>query len=591
METLKGIPVSPGVVIGRVFVLDDARRRVPRRLVPADQVPEEHARLERALDASVLELTAMKAQTASELGDEAAKIFAFHVGMLADPSLTRPMHAMIDRDRVTADFAAWSGFRDAAQRFAAMPEVFRTKVDDVRDLSLRVLRHLLGPHQSRLKTLDHQAVVITRDLTPSQTAAFDRNYVVAFATDLGGRTSHTAIFARALGIPAVVGIGNITEHASDGSEIIIDGDRGLVVLSPDEATLVDYRARIERRRTFQISLDELSKLPSVTLDGTHICLLGNIEFPAEVPIVLDCGGEGVGLYRTEFLYLTGNSVPTEDDHFQAYKQAAELLNPPGTDPKRILTIRTVDLGSDKYTQEQAETPERNPALGLRSIRLCLQRLPMFKTQLRAILRASMYGPVKVMFPLITSTSEFRQAKFLLHDVMEDLDEEGIAFDRNIDVGMMVEVPSAALMADTFAREAAFFSIGTNDLVQYTLAVDRINEKVASLYNPAHPAVIKLIKDTVRAARRRGIPVSCCGESGGEMDFALLLIGLGLRTLSVTASSIPHLKRLVRSTTIDQCVRIARKACSLDSDLAVTAFLREQVRRILPEAFDGRAAEL
>lgn len=591
METLKGIPVSPGVVIGRVFVLDEARRRVSRRVVPPEQVDTEHAKLERALDASVLELTAMKAQTAQELGDEAAKIFAFHVGMLADPSLTRPMHEMIDRERVTAEYAAWAGFKAAAQRFAAMPEVFKTKVDDVRDLSLRVIRHLIGAQQSRLKTLTHQAVVVARDLTPSQTAAFDRNYVVAFTTDLGGRTSHTAIFARALGIPAVVGVGNITELAGDGVEIIIDGDRGTVIISPDEATIADYRARIERRRSFQLSLDDLSKLPSQTLDGEHISLLGNIEFPAEVPIVLDCGGEGVGLYRTEFLYLTGNSEPTEDDHFQAYKSAVQLLNPPGTRTPRILTIRTVDLGADKYTQDRAETPERNPALGLRSIRYCLQSLPMFKTQLRAILRASTYGPIKVMFPLITSTSEFRQAKFLLHDVMEDLQDDGVAFDRGIEVGMMVEVPSAALMADTFAREAAFFSIGTNDLVQYTLAVDRINERVASLYNPCHPAVIKLIKDTVRAARRRGIPVSCCGESAGEIDFAVLLIGLGLRTLSVTASSIPHLKRLVRAVTIEQCVRISRKACSLDSDLAVTAYLREQVRRILPEAFDGRSAEL
>ncbi len=236
----------------------------------------------------------MKAQTSHELGEEAAKIFAFHVGMLADQTLTQPMHLMIDRDRVTAEYAAWAGFRDAAARFAAMPEVFKTKVDDVRDLSMRVMRHLLGAQKSRLQTLDHQAVVIARDLTPSQTAAFDRNYVVAFATDLGGRTSHTAIFARALGIPAVVGLGNVTEYASDGNEIIIDGDRGAVIISPDEETLIEYRARIERQRTFQLSLDELSKLPSDTLDGKHIALLGNIEFPEEVPIVLDCGGEGSG---------------------------------------------------------------------------------------------------------------------------------------------------------------------------------------------------------------------------------------------------------------------------------------------------------
>jgi len=584
MEILKGIPVSPGAVVGRVFVLDDSRRRVPRRAIPASAVPAEHQRLNDAIAKSIAEIATIAEQTQREMGPEAAKIFAFHAGMLADPALTRPMHDRIDRERVTAEYAAWVGFRDAAARFAAMPDVFKTKVDDVNDLNVRVLRHLLGEQQSRLATLDHKAVVVARDLTPSQTAAFDRRHVVAFATDLGGKTSHTAIFARALGIPAVVGLGNLTDIASDGADIIIDGDRGLVIIAPDPGTVAEYGGYIEQQRTYRISLGELAREPSITKDGEPIHLLGNIEFPDEIKSILDAGGEGVCLYRTEFLYLTGNSEPTEEDHYRAYVRALELLK------GRVLTIRTVDLGADKYTQERAETPERNPALGLRSIRYCLQSLPMFKRQLRAILRASALGPVKVMFPLITSTSEFRQGKYLLHDVMEDLDEAGVPFDRSIEVGMMVEVPSAALMADTFAREAAFFSIGTNDLVQYTLAVDRINERVASIYNPAHPAVIKLIKDTVRAARRRKIPVSCCGESAGEQDYAMLLIGLGLRILSVTASSIPQIKRLVRSITIPQCEGLARKACSLDSDLAVTAFLRDQVRKTLPEALDGRSVE-
>ncbi len=585
MELLKGIPVSPGVVIGRVYVLDDERRRIAKRTVPAAGVPVEHDRLWKALGESIAELNALRARAQREMGDEAAKIFAFHIGMLADAALTKPMHELIDRERVTAEYAVWKGMHDLAERFAKVPDpTFQTKVDDVNDLSMRVLRHLIGEHQGRLANLDHRAVVIAKDLTPSQAAGFDRKHVVAFATDLGGKTSHTAIFARALGIPAVVGLGKVTDAVSDGMEIIIDGDRGVVIIGPDEETLAAYLRQGEDRRTFQLSLADLAALPSVTRDATHIELLGNIEFPDEAAAVLASGGEGVGLYRTEFLYLTSQREPSEEDHFAAYKRAIELLQ------GRILTIRTVDLGADKYTQAQFETPERNPFLGLRSIRYCLRSLPMFKTQLRAILRASALGPLKVMFPLITSTSEFRQGKYLLNDVMEDLEEEGIPFDRTIPVGMMVEVPSAALMADTFAREAAFFSIGTNDLVQYTLAVDRTNERVANLYNPAHPAVIHLIKGVIRAARRRNVPVSCCGESAGDLDYVMLLVGLGLRTLSVTASSIPALKRLIRSITIPHCERLARHACSLDSDVAVTAYLRDQTRKIIPEAFDGRSAE-
>ncbi len=586
MQTLKGIPVSPGVVIGRVFVLDDAKHRIARRVVPAEAIPTERARLTDAIANAIGELSALKDRTQHEMGDEAAGIFAFHLGWLQDRSVTDPMHRHIDREGVTAEYAAWSAFHDQAARFRAMPDpTLQTKVDDIYDLSQRVIRHLIGEHSVRLKRLDHNAVVIARDLTPSQTAAFDRAMIRAFATDHGGRTSHTAIFARALGIPAVVGVGSLSEMVTDGTTIIIDGYRGTVIIDPDTNALDRYKRLIEDRKRYRDSLVSLSELPSVTTDGVHIELLGNIEFADEVPDMLAQGTEGVGLYRTEYLYLTGNSEPTEEDHFEAYKRTIDLLD------GKPLIIRTVDLGADKYTQEQFEEPERNPFLGLRSIRYCLQRLAMFQTQLRAILRASAHGPVKIMFPLVTNPTEFRQGKYLLHDVMEDLDEEGIAFDRTIELGMMVEVPSAALMAETFAKEVAFFSIGTNDLVQYTLAVDRTNERVASMYNPAHPAIIRLIKDVVRAARRNDVPVSCCGESAGELEFAMLLIGLGLRTLSVTASSAPPLKRLIREVSIPQCERLAKKAASLDSDVAVTAYLRDRVRRILPDALEGGGSDL
>lgn len=583
MELLKGIAVSPGIVIGRVFVVDEERRRIPRRSVSKAQIPLEHDRLWRSLGGAIHELNQLAATTREKFGNEPADIFLVHVRMLSDASLTRPMHEVIDRESTTAEYGVWKAFEDLIDRFEALPDpTFKTKVDDLRDLSARVLRQLIGEHKSRLAQLSHEAVVVAKDLTPSQTAAFNRQHVTAFATDLGGKTSHTAIFARALGIPAVVGLGKLTDLAIDGQTIIIDGDRGNVVLDPDQHTIDEYRSSIEARRTLQLSLSELAQLPSVSIDGVPIQLLANIEFPSEIPQVFANGGEGVGLYRTEYLYLTSDREPSEEDHFAAYKQAVEFSK------GKILTIRTVDLGADKHTQALAEEPERNPFLGLRSIRYCLQNLPMFKRQLRALLRASAFGPMKIMFPLITTTSEFRQAKMLLNDVMEDLEEDGIAFDRSIEVGMMVEVPATAVMAHVFARDAAFFSIGTNDLVQYTLAVDRTNERVADLYSPCHPAVIKLIRDVIRAGKHQGIPVSCCGESAGDPEFALLLMGLGLRTLSVTGSSIPALKRLIRSVSIQQCERLAKKASALDSDAAVLALMRDRARKIIPEAFDGRS---
>jgi phosphoenolpyruvate-protein phosphotransferase (PTS system enzyme I) len=585
MHIIKGIPVSPGIVIGRIFVLDDDRQRIPRRHIPAVAVEAEQKRLQAALDISIRELKELRAGAEKQMGAEAAKIFLFHLGMLSDRNLIVPMQRMIADERVTGEYAVFRSFHELADRFRRMKDTtFSTKANDLEDLSARVLRHLIGEHRSKLAELHHEAVVVAEDLTPSQTAGFDRDKVVAFATDLGGRTSHTSIVARALGIPAVVGCGDVTHHAADGQHVIVDGDRGLIILDPDEEQLEEYDAYIQQQRVYKLSLDELARLPSVTRDGAHIQLLGNIEFPQEIPMVLACGGEGVGLYRTEFLYLASEVEPSEEDHFRAYSECVKVL------AGRPLVIRTVDLGADKYTQRQQEQPERNPFLGLRSIRYCLKSLPMFKTQLRAILRASALGPIRLMFPLVTSISELRQARWVVREVMEDLAEDGIPYDPDLEIGMMVEVPSAALMADDFAREVDFFSIGTNDLVQYTLAVDRTNERVASLFNPAHPAVVRLIKEVARVSRRRNIPVSCCGEAAGDPEYAVLLIGLGLRTLSSNAASIPQLKRMVRSVTIQQCERIARRALSFDSDVSIAAFLRDQTRKVLPEAFEGRSVE-
>ncbi len=582
MEVFKGIPVSPGFAIGRVFILDDARVRVPRRSIPADAVEREKDRLQHAIVAAQNELTKLSQEAAQTLGPESAKIFDFHQYMLRDAALTVPIFGRIESERVSAEYAVQEQFRILADMFAGMRGVFQTKVDDVWDVERRLLRGLIGEHTSELTKINHPAVIVARDLTPSQTASFQGKSVIGFGTDLGGLTSHTAIFARALGIPAIVGLDRLSEVAEDGDPVIIDGDRGVIILNPTEESLEAYRVYIEESKVERASLAELQDVVAETKDGAVVELLGNIEFAEEVKTVIQNGGVGVGLFRTEFLWLTSDHEPTEEEQFQAYKSSVELSQ------GRPITLRTFDLGADKYTQERAMNPERNPFLGLRSIRYCLQNLSMFKRQLRAILRASAFGPLKIMFPLVTTLVELRQARMILHDVMEDLEDEGLAFDRDVKIGMMVEVPSAAIMAGVFAREVDFLSIGTNDLIQYTLAVDRTNEKVQNLYTAGHPAVLRLIKDVIRAGRRQGVPVSCCGEMAGDPEFTMLLLGLGLRSLSATPSRIPYLKRVLRSVDIPTCERLARTACSFDSERQVIAYLRDQARKIIPESFDGRS---
>lgn len=580
MERISGIGVSPGIVVGRVFVLDDEERRIPKRSIKKTDVNKHLARLATAIEISATELTRVREQAEKTIGKEAAQIFGFHVGMLRDKNLTSAIEKVIREDLVTAEHAVDRVFRMWAERFGAMGDsAFTTKVNDITDLSSRVIGHLVGEHDTSIEEIEDGAIVVARELTPSQTVGFDRNKVVAIATDLGGRTSHTSIVARALSIPAVVGMRSLSDRLSDGDVVIIDGGRGVVVIDPDDDTIEHYLSEEVVRGQHQLTLREMASLEPVTTDGVRIEVLGNIEFAEEVEHVIEYGGEGVGLYRTEFLYLASQREPTEAEHYAAYKACIDQL------AGKPLTIRTMDLGADKYTQAQAENPERNPALGLRSIRYCLKNLPMFKRQLRAILRASAHGPVKLMLPLVTGTEELRQAKHLIRDVMEDLAEEGEAFDEELPIGIMVEVPSAALMAPALAREVDFFSVGTNDLVQYTLAVDRTNEQVADLFAPGHPAVLKLIRDVVRAGRRRDVPVSCCGEAAGDIEFAALLMGLGVRTLSVSPGNVPGIKRLVRSISIDRCERLAKKAISFDSDTQVSMYVRDRIRKILPEAYD------
>lgn len=579
MELIKGIPVSPGIVIGRALHVGQAEQHVPRRSIAPEEVGRELARLDTALDAASSELGELRDRTERELGAEPAKIFGFHLGLLRDQTLLEIIRGRIRSERMNAEQAVADQFQSLINQFRQMGNVvFEQKANDVVDLERRILDKLMGETQSRIASLKDPAVIIAHELTPSQTASLDRSKVIAIATDAGGQTGHTSIVARALGLPAVVGCQTATDRVKDGDIVLIDGDTGVIVVWPDDTTLAEYTARAERSERRRKLVQEQSALETVTKDGARIAIMGNIEFPEEVEAVLANGGDGVGLFRTEFLYLTSRTPPDEEDQYRVYRRAIELLQ------GRPITIRTLDLGADKYTQDALAEPERNPFLGLRSIRYSLADQPLFKTQLRAIMRASVHGPVKIMFPLVSTLMELRQAKMILADVCEELVEDGVAFDPGVKIGMMVEVPSAALMARIFASESDFFSIGTNDLVQYTLAVDRGNERVASLYTAASPAILHLIKSVIRAGRHAGIDVSLCGEIAGDPEFTMLLIGMGLRTLSMVPAQIPLVKRIARLVDLEQCERLARKAGSFDSERQIQTFLRDELRRTDPDNF-------
>ena len=585
MQRIKGIAVSHGIIVGRAFLVGSAEQVVPHRTIDESEVTAQYARLHAALAAAGAEIAELSERTRRELGNEPAKIFEFHAGLLRDKALVAAIERRISGNFVTAEQAVADQFRVLVDQFKRMGnEVFEQKANDIIDLERRVLGHLMGEEKSRLAQLDAPAVVVAHELTPSQAAAMDRSKVIAIVTDLGGRTGHTSIVARALGLPSVVGCQRCSTEVEDGDEMIVDGNEGVVIVRPDARTLEEYRRKQERSQRSRAAMRELSGLEAVTKDGHRIQLMGNIEFPEEVEAVLGNGGDGVGLYRTEFLWLTRKEPPTEQDHMDAYLRAIKLLK------GKPLTIRTCDLGADKYTQAQMEEPERNPFLGLRSIRHSLANPAEFKSQLRAILRASAHGPVKTMFPLVSNLMELRQGKLMIADIGEELEDEGVAFDRQMPVGVMIEVPSAALMARTFAAESSFFSIGTNDLVQYTLAVDRGNERVAHLYQAAHPAVVYLAKSVVRAARGAQIDCSLCGEMAGEPLYSMLLLGMGLRTLSMVPDQIPVVKRVIRSVTMEQCERLARRVGSFDSERQVETALRDELRKLDPEVFGHWVAE-
>jgi phosphotransferase system enzyme I (PtsI) len=579
MEIKKGIGVSPGVVISTALVLDAEDLLIPKRSVPADQVDAEIARLHEAIVKATQDVSELRTSITAEVGKDVGSIFDFHLGVLKDKSVLNQVTAQIRDQKTTAEYAVSLAMRKYANTIAAIKDKYLSeRVKDVHDIEKRLLKLLIGQKHEDLAHLTQEVVVIAHDLLPSQTAALNRKFVKGFVTDVGGRTSHTAIVARAMGIPAVVGLGNITSEVSGGDVVIVDGTRGVLIINPDEEQLADYRETGRKYREGERERQALTSQPARTLDGHEVSLMANIEFPEDVDDADYRGAQGVGLYRTEFIYLAKQLEPTEQEHYAAYAEGLKRLK------GRPLVIRTMDLGADKYTPGQSANPERNPFLGDRSIRMCLHDIPMFKRQLRAIMRATVLGDVRIMFPMICTLMELRQARMILNDVMEELEDEGVPFRRDVPVGMMVEVPSAALMADQFAKEVNFFSIGTNDLIQYTLAVDRTNERVAGLYCPAHPSVLRLIRDIIRAGRRNNISVSMCGEMSGDPLYTLLLLGLELNIFSMNAPDVPEVKKIIRSTTMEHAKNVARRVMSFDSERQVMHFLREETRKIIPEAF-------
>ncbi|MHC4701634.1 MAG: phosphoenolpyruvate--protein phosphotransferase, partial [Planctomycetota bacterium] len=449
---------------------------------------------------------------------------------------------------------------------------------DIHDIERRLLKQLLGKKREAIEHLDEEVVIVARELSPTETAGFDRRFVKGIASDAGGRTSHAAIVARSLAIPAVVALEDLTAYVNAGDTIIVDGNRGIVIVNPNAETIAQYEQYSKEFTELEHRLDAIRREPAVTRDGTAITLLGNIEFPDEAEGVLEKGGDGIGLYRTEFLYLNTEVEPSEQDHYNAYAKTVQGL------AGKPVVIRTLDLGADKYTQSKRFVREPNPFLGLRSIRFCLQNLTMFKTQLRAILRVSVLGDVRIMFPLITNLHELMQAKMILRDVMEDLDEESIPYNRDMPVGIMIETPSAALTAYSLAADCDFFSIGTNDLTQYTLAVDRGNELVSMLYSSVDPAVLRLIRTVTQDAHKAQIDLSVCGEMASEPEDVMLLLGMGVRTLSLSSPMIPEIKQIIRSVKLEDCTKIARKVLSMNSERQISAYLRNAATKILPEAF-------
>jgi len=581
---MKGIAASPGVARGKVLVLAErSLGGVPRQQVSESELPHQVKRLEEAMTATREQIIAVQRQVSQSLGAKDAGIFDAHLLVLEDPVLIEEVHRYLFEHQVTAEHA----FQQVADRFARAlgsigDDFLSERAADMRDVAHRVLRNLMGrSHDSELRWIQQPCILVAEDLTPSQTVTMDRKMVLAFVTDIGSKTSHVAILARSLGIPAVVGLQTASRNLRDGEDVLIDGYNGVIILNPTDQTLFEYGQLAKRRGTMEERLQEVRDQPAVTLDGVRIILSANVEQTNDTEAVIASGAEGVGLFRTEFLFIGRDTLPSEEEQYQSYRHVAAALKP------HPVVIRTLDLGGDKFISDVQVAKEVNPFLGWRAIRFCLQQKDLFRDQIRAILRASAEGNVKMMYPMISGLEELNQANGLVEDCKAELRAKNVPFDESMEVGAMIEIPSAALAADALAKQVRFFSLGTNDLIQYTLAVDRLNEKIAHLYEPTHPAILRLIKLTAEAAQRHGLWVGVCGEMAGDPVMIPLLLGLGVNELSVAPPSVARAKYLIRRLKLCEAQALAEFALSCDSGVEILTKADAFVRERAPGLFEDK----
>jgi phosphoenolpyruvate-protein phosphotransferase (PTS system enzyme I) len=571
----QGVAVSPGIARGTAFVYRPDEELPQRRTVQNSD--GEMRRLNEALVETRRQIVELQERVAASVGSDDAEIFDAHLMIVEDGIVIGEVEKMLRAEKCNVEHAFFTVTQRYAKSLSEMDDAYlRERAVDIADVARRVIHNLLGKEPAGFASLDAPRIILAGTITPGDTAQMNRTLVLGFATETGGKTSHTAIMARSFNIPAVVGLHDVIEDIEDGMDVLLDGYAGVLIVNPGDQTLYEYGEQQMRRRRVESELTQLRETSSTMKDGRHVVLSANIESPEDVAQVINSGAEGVGLFRTEFLFLNRKDLPTEAEQAAAYRRVADAVHP------HAVIIRTLDLGGDKIHSTLQDTAEENPFLGWRAIRVCLERKDIFKVQLRAVLRASAGGNVKLMFPMISGLPELRQARSVLDECRDELRVEGVPFDEKMSVGIMIEVPSAALVADILAREVDFFSLGTNDLVQYTIAADRGNERIAHLYEPTHPAIVRLIKHTTDAAHAAGIWIGVCGEMGGDVVLTPLLLGLGVDEISCGAAVLPRVKHAVRSLDSETCTTLATRAVGGHSGSVILSWCEAVAAKNYPE---------